>query len=126
MSNIIYNTVNLHSIEFEINAYTMGLNSSNLSSTYEIFENVGFINIVDNKSYIVVQMLGFIYTLVCVFWLVYVIYKLITLFRNRKSLINFYIAIPNRIKRFVSSCTERVSYAILYFLCFSPSSLLTA
>ena len=54
MSNIIYNTVNLHSIEIEINAYTMGLNSSNLSSTYEIFENVGFINIVDNKSYIVV------------------------------------------------------------------------
>ena len=66
----------------------MGTNSSNLSSTYEIFENIGFIDSVDNKSYIVVQMFGFIYTLVCVFWLVYVIYKLIALIRNRKSLIN--------------------------------------
>ena len=66
----------------------MGTNSSNLSSTSEIFENAGFLNSVDNKSYIVVQMFGFIYTLVCVFWLVYVIYKLIALIRNRKSLIN--------------------------------------
>ena len=66
----------------------MGTNSSNLSSTSEIFENIGFIDSVDNKSYIVVQMFGFIYTLVCVFWLVYVIYKLIALIRNRKSLIN--------------------------------------
>ena len=66
----------------------MGLNSSNLSSTSEIFENAGFINSVDIKSYIVVQAVGFIYTLVSVFWLVYVIYTLIALIRNRKSLIN--------------------------------------
>ena len=66
----------------------MGLNSSNLSSTSEIFENAGFIESVNNKSYIVVQAVGFIYTLVCVFWLVHVIYKLIALIRNRKSLIN--------------------------------------
>ena len=66
----------------------MGLNSSNLSSTSEIFENAGFLISVDNKSYNIVQMFGFIYTLVCVFWLVYVIYTLIALIRNRKSLIN--------------------------------------
>ena len=66
----------------------MGTNSSNLSSTSEIFENAGFLISVDNKLYIVVQMFGFIYTLVCVFWLIYVIYKLIALIRNRKSLIN--------------------------------------
>ena len=66
----------------------MGTNSSNLSSTSEIFENAGFLDSVDNKFYIVAQMLGFIYTLVCVFWLVYIIYKLIALIRNRKSLIN--------------------------------------
>ena len=66
----------------------MGINSSNLSSTSDIFENAGFIDFVENKSYIVVQMFGFIYTLVCVFWLVYVIYTLIALIRNRKSLIN--------------------------------------
>ena len=66
----------------------MGQNSSNLSSTSDIFENVGFIDSVANKSYIVVQAVGFIYTLVCVFWLVYVIYTLIALIRNRKSLIN--------------------------------------
>ena len=66
----------------------MGTNSSNLSSTSEIFENAGFLNFVENKCYIVVQALGFIYTLVCVFWIVYVIYKLIALIRNRKSLIN--------------------------------------
>ena len=66
----------------------MGTNSSNLSSTFEIFENAGFLDSVDNKAYIVLQMFGFIYTLVCVFWLVYVIYKLIALIRNRKSLIN--------------------------------------
>ena len=66
----------------------MGTNSSNLSATSEIFENDGFINFVGNKFYIVVQMFGFIYLLFCVFWLVYVIYKLIALIRNRKSLIN--------------------------------------
>ena len=66
----------------------MGLNSSNLSSTSDIFENAGFIDSVANKSYIVVQMFGFIYTLVCVFWLVYVIYTLIALIRNRECLIN--------------------------------------
>ena len=66
----------------------MGTNSSNLSSTSEIFENIEFIVSVGNKLYFVVQMFGFIYTLVCVFWLVYVIYKLIALIRNRKSLIN--------------------------------------
>ena len=66
----------------------MGLNSSNLSSTSDIFENAGFLDSVGNKSYIVVQAVGFTYTLVCVFWLVYVIYTLIALIRNRKSLIN--------------------------------------
>ena len=66
----------------------MGTNSSNSSSTSDIFENVGFIEFIGNKSYIVVQAVGFIYTLVCVFWLVYVIYTLIALIRNRKSLIN--------------------------------------
>ena len=66
----------------------MGTNSSNLSSTSDIFENAGFLDSVSNKFYFVVQMFGFIYTLVCVFWLVYVIYKLIALIRNRKSLIN--------------------------------------
>ena len=66
----------------------MGTNSSNLSSTSEIFENAGFLDSVGNKSYIVLQALGFIYTLVCVFWFVYVIFKLIALIRNRKSLIN--------------------------------------
>ena len=66
----------------------MGINSSNLSSTSEIFENIEFIDSVDNKAYIVLQAFGYIYTLVCVFWLVYVIYKLIALIRNRKSLIN--------------------------------------
>ena len=66
----------------------MGLNSSNLSSTSDIFENAGFVDSVANKSYIVVQAFGFIYTLVCVYWLVYVIYTLIALIRNRKSLIN--------------------------------------
>ena len=98
----------------------MGTSSSNLSSTSEIFENIEFIGSVDNKSYIVVQGLGFIYTLVCVCWLVYIIYKLIALIRNRKSLINLsYLEhdyIPNMIIKFVSSCTERISYAILYFL----------
>ena len=66
----------------------MGINSSNLSSTSDIFENAGFIKFVALKSYIIVQAVGFIYTLVCVFWLVYVIYTLIALIRNRKSLIN--------------------------------------
>ena len=66
----------------------METNSSNLSSTSEIFENAGFIHSVANKSYIVVQAVGFIYTLVCVYWFVHVIYKLITLIRSRKSLIN--------------------------------------
>ena len=77
----------------------MGLNSSNLSSTSDIFENAGFLSFVDNKSYIVVQAVGFIYTLVCVYWIVYVIYTLIALIRNRKSLINLsYLNTENNYK----------------------------
>ena len=66
----------------------MGTNSSNLSSTFEIFDNASFVNFVDSNVFFVLQGLGFIYTLVCVFWLVFVIYKLIGLIRNRRSLIN--------------------------------------
>ena len=107
----------------------MGTNSSNLSSTSEIFENAGFLNSVGNISYIVLQAVGFMYTLVCVFWLVYVIYKLIALIRNRKSLINLsYLNTEHdyKIRIFMHrECILRNSI-FLVFLCFEVTySLIT-
>ena len=106
----------------------MGTNSSNLSSTSEIFENAGFLNFVDNKSYIVVQAVGFIYTLVCVFWLVYVIYKLIALIRNRKSLINLsYLNTEHDYKIRIFRHRENIlrNSIFLLFLCFEMTYSLT-
>ena len=106
----------------------MGTNSSNLSSTSEIFEYVGFLNSVGNKSYIVVQMFGFMYTLVCVFWLVYVIYELIALIRNRKSLINLsYLNTEHDYKIRIFMHRESIlrNSIFLVFLCFEVTYSLT-
>ena len=106
----------------------MGTNSSNLSSTSEIFEYVGFLNSVGNKSYIVVQMFGFMYTLVCVFWLVYVIYELIALIRNRKNLINLsYLNTEHDYKIRIFMHRESIlrNSIFLVFLCFEVTYSLT-
>ena len=99
----------------------MGLNSSNLSSTFEIFDNASFVNIVDNNVFFVLQGLGFIYTLVCVFWLVYIIYTLIALIRNRKSLINLsYLNTEHDYKIRIFTHRESIlpDSIFLVFLCF--------
>ena len=106
----------------------MGTNFSNLSSTSEIFENIGFLGSVSSKSYIVLQAVGFMYTLVCVFWLVYVIYKLIALIRNRKSLIN--LSYHNtehdyKIRIFMHRESILRNSIFLVFLCFEMTYSLT-
>ena len=106
----------------------METNSSNLSLTSEIFEYVGFLNSVGNISYIVVQMFGFMYTLVCVFWLVYVIYELIALIRNRKSLINLsYLNTEHDYKIRIFMHRESIlrNSIFLVFLCFEVTYSLT-
>ena len=105
----------------------MGTNSSNLSSTSEIFENAGFLDSVDNKIYISVQALGFIYTLVCVYWLVYVIYTLIALIRNRKCLINLsYLNTEHDYKIRIFMHRESILRNSIFLFVSSSSSLLTA
>ena len=106
----------------------MGTNSSNLSSTSEIFENIGFHGSVSSISYFVLQAVGFIYTLVCVFWLVYVIYELIALIRNRKSLINLsYLNTEHDYKIRIFMHRESIlrNSIFLVFLCFEMTYFLT-
>ena len=106
----------------------MELNSSNLSSTSEIFENAGFLDSVDNILSNVVQAVGFIYTLVCVFWLVHVIYKLIALIRNRKSLINLsYLNTEHDYKIRIFMHRENIlrNSIFLLFICFEMTYSLT-
>ena len=106
----------------------MGTNSSNLSSTFEIFDGASFVNIVDSNVFFVLQGLGFIYTLVCVFWLVYVIYKLIALIRNRKSLINLsYLNTKHDYKIRIFMHRESIlrNSIFLVFLCFEVFYFLT-
>ena len=106
----------------------MGTNSSNLSSTFEIYENAGFLYSVGNISYIVLQAVGFIYTLVCVYWLVYVIYKLIALIRNRRSLINLsYLNTEHDYKIRIFMHRESIlrNSIFLVFLCFEVTYSLT-
>ena len=106
----------------------MGTNSYKLSSTSEIFENAGFLNSVGNKFYIVLQALGFMYTLVCVFWLVYVTYELIALIRNRKSPINlsyFNTEHDYKIRIFMHRESILRNSIFLVFLCFEVTYSLT-
>ena len=99
----------------------MGTNSSNLSSTLEIFDNASFVNFVDIDVFFVLQGLGFIYTLVCVCWLVYIIYTLIALIRNRRSLVNLsYLNTEHDYKIRIFMHRESIlrNSIFLVFLCF--------
>ena len=61
----------------------MSENNSNLSSITREFNIIDFLNSIDYRIYQFEQVLEFIYTLICVFWLVYAIYRLFL--RTRKS-----------------------------------------
>ena len=98
----------------------MGINTSNLTSS-EYYNNVEFIVYIDNNTYYALQVLGFIYTLVCVFWLVYVIFKLTALVRNRRNLINLsYLNTEHdyKIRIFMHRETILRNSIFLVFLCF--------
>ena len=98
----------------------MGINTSNLTSS-EYYNNVEFIVYINNNTYYALQVLGFIYTLVCVFWLVYVIFKLTALVRNRRSLINLsYLNTEHdyKIRIFMHRETILRNSIFLVFLCF--------
>ena len=106
----------------------MGTNSSNLSSTFEIFYSAYFVNFVDSNVFFVLQGLEFIYTMVCVCWLVYIIYTLIALIRNRKSLINLsYLNTEHdyKIRIFMHRESILPDSIFLVFLCFEVFYFLT-
>ena len=97
----------------------MGINASNLNSS-ETYYDAGFINSIDYHVYFVVQVLGFIYTLVCIFWFVYVIFKLTALVRNR-SLVNLsYLNTEHdyKIRLFMHRETIQRNFIFLLFLSF--------
>ena len=56
-------------------------NSSNSSNFYD------FLNSIDSKVVDTSQVLAFIYTSLCIFWLVYVIGNVISQIRNRRRLV---------------------------------------
>ena len=85
-------------------------------------------NFVDSNVFFVLQGLGFTYTLLCVCWLVYIIYKLIALIRNRRSLINLsYLNTEHDYKIRIFMRRESIlrNSLFLVFLCFEVIYSLT-
>ena len=75
----------------------------------------------DSNVFFVLQGLGFICTLDCVCWLVYIIYILIALIRNRRSLINLsYLNTEHDYKIRIFMHRENILHnsIFLVFLCF--------
>ena len=74
ISSKVYNQIFLN-----LNNNTMSVqNSSNSSNN---------IYSVDNDVYYINQIFGFVYTLLCIFWLVYVICDIVSQVRNRRRLV---------------------------------------
>ena len=66
----------------------MTVDVSNVSSNSDNSAIIALLGSVDNKVYFVVQFIGFIYSLVCAFWIVYVSCDLFTQMRKGRKLNN--------------------------------------
>ena len=90
-------------------------NSSNRSNFYD------YLNSVDNKVFYTGQVLAFIYTSLCIFWLVYVICDLTSQIRNRRRLValTYLDSCHDYVNRlFIQKETILRNSIFLVFLCF--------
>ena len=97
----------------------MTVDVSNVSSNSDNSTIIAFFGSIDNTVYFVEQFIGFIYSLVCAFWIVYVGCDLFTKMRKGRKLNNLTYFKPNPEFQNRIFMTERLSYAILYFFCSS-------
>ena len=73
----------------------MAVDDSNQSSNSDNFDIITVLRFVGNKVYFVEQFIGFIYSLVCAFWIVYVSCDLFTKMRKVRKLNNLTYFKPN-------------------------------
>ena len=73
----------------------MTVDVSNVSSNSDNSAIIAVFGSVDNKVYFVVQFIGFIYSLACAFWIVYVSCDLLTQMRKGRKLNNLTHFKPN-------------------------------
>ena len=98
-------------IFFNLNNNTMSAQNFSNSSN-----NMDYLISVYNYVYYMNLMFCFVCTLLCIFWLVYVICDIISQVRNKRRLVTLIYLDLVMIMRIVSSCKKRLSYEIPYFL----------
>ena len=98
----------------------MALNVSNSSNT-NYFGILTVLASVDNKVYLVGQLIGFIYYLICVFWIVYVSCHLFTQMRKGRKLNNLKQNPDFQNRVFMHRETILRSSIFLVFICFEMS-----
>ena len=103
-------------------------NVSNLSSNSDNSTIIAVLGSVDNKVYFVDQFFGFIYSLVCAFWIVYVCCDLFTQVPKGRKLSNLTYFKPNpefQNRIFMHRETILRNSTFLLFLCFEMTYSLT-
>ena len=106
----------------------MTVDVSNVSSNSDNSDIITVLDSVDNKVYFVVQFFGFIYSLVCAFWIVYVGCDLFTKMRKGRKLNNLTYFKPNpefQNRIFMHRETILRNSIFLVFLCFEMTYSLT-
>ena len=106
----------------------MTVDVSNVSSNSDNSTIIAFLVSVDNKVYFVEQFFGFIYSLVCAFWIVYVGCDLFTKMRKGRKLDNLTYFKPNsefQNRIFMDRETILRNSIFLLFLCFEMTYSLT-
>ena len=106
----------------------MTVDVSNVSSNSDNSDIITVLDSVDDKVYFVVQFIGFIYSLVCAFWIVYVSCDLFTKMRKGRKLNNLTYLKPNpefQNRIFMHRETIIRNSIFILFLCFEMTYSLT-
>ena len=85
---------------------------------------MGYLYIVNNDVYFMIQIFGFVINLLCIFWLVYVICDIISQVRNKRrlvTLIHLDSGHDYANRRFMQKETILRNSIFLVFLCFELS-----
>ena len=97
----------------------MTVDVSNVSSNSDNSDIIAFLGSVDNDIFFVNQFIGFIYSLVCAFWIVYVSCDLFTKMRKGRKLSNLtYFQTKSRVSK--SYLHAQRDYPTQFYISFVP------
>ena len=121
--------ISYHAFSFISKVYNqifVNLNSNTMSAQNfsNSSNNMDYLSFVNNDVYYMIQMISFVYALLCIFWLVYVICDIISQVRNKRRLLTLIYLdsghdYANRL--FMQKETILRNSIFLVFLCFELS-----